>query len=278
VRAFRDRELTDDAAALTYYSVLSLFPFLIVLVSLLGMLGSDESIDRLLRIVDELGSASSVDTVKPAIEGIVRTSDGTAGAGLLLGIVVGLWTASGYVGAFIRTSNRIHGVTEERPFWKLRPRQLLITLALMSLIAVVLIVVVLSGPLAQAIGDELGVGETAQELYSVVRWPLLAAVVVGLITLLYRFSPDVERPRLRWILPGSLLATALWLLGSAAFNLYVSNFASYSSTHGSLAGVIVFLIWLWITNIAVVLGAQLSRELERMTTAASDPRPGPRPG
>jgi membrane protein len=278
VGAFRDRELTDNAAALTYYSVLSLFPFLIVLVSLLGMLGSDESIDRLLRIVDDLGAASSVDTVEPAIEGIVRTSGGTAGIGLVLGILVGLWTASGYVGAFIRTSNWIHGVTEDRPFWKLRPLQLLITLTLVSLIAVVLIVVVLSGPLAQAIGDELGVGETAQEVYSVARWPLLAAVVVGLITLLYRFSPDVGRRRLRWILPGSLLATILWLLGSAGFNLYVSNFGSYSSTYGSLAGVIVFLIWLWITNIAVVFGAQLSYELERMATAESDSRPGLRPG
>jgi membrane protein len=278
VGGFRDRELTDNAAALTYYSVLSLFPFLIVLVSLLGMLGSDESIDRLLRIVDDLGAASSVDTVEPAIEGIVRTSGGTAGVGLVLGILVGLWTASGYVGAFIRTSNWIHGVNEDRPFWKLRPLQLLITLTLVSLIAIVLIVVVLSGPLAQAIGDELGVGETAQEVYSVVRWPLLAAVVVGLITLLYRFSPDIGRRRLRWILPGSVLATVLWLLGSAAFNLYVSNFGSYSSTYGSLAGVIVFLIWLWITNIAVVFGAQLSYELERMATAESDSRLGLRPG
>lgn len=285
VRGFRDRELSDNAAALTYYSVLSLFPFLIVVVSLLGMLGSDESIERLLRIVDELGSASAADTVEPAIEGIVRTSGGAAGAGLVVGIVVGLWTASAYVGAFIRTSNWIHGTTEDRSFWKLRPLQLLITLALVALIVVVLIVVVLSGPLARAIADELGIGQAAQEAYSIARWPLLCAVVVALLTLLYRFAPDVERGKLRWILPGSLLATALWALGSAGFNLYVSNFASYSSTYGSLAGVIVFLVWLWISNIAVVLGAQFAAELERSATSPpgvvgrgmSDPRSPRRP-
>ena len=263
VRAFRERDLADRAAALTYYSVLSLFPFLIVLVSLLGMLGSDESIDRLLQITAELGSASSADTVEPAIEGIVRTSGRAAGAGLVLGILIGLWTASGYVGAFIRTSNSIHHVAETRPFRELRPLQLLITLAHVSLIAVVLLVVVLSGPIAEAIADELGVGETAQAAYAVTRWPLLAAVVVAMLTLLYRFSPDVERVAVRRVLPGSVLATLVWLLGSAGFNLYVSNFGSYSSTYGSLAGAIVFLIWLWITNIAVVLGAQVAYEFER---------------
>lgn len=266
----REHDLTDYAAALTYYSVLSLFPFLIVLVSLLGMLDSEESIEHLLAIVDELGSATAADTVEPAIEGVVRTSGGAAGVGLVLGILVGLWTASGYVGAFIRASNRIHEVAETRPFLRLRPLQLAITLALVALIAVVLIVVVLSGPLARAIADELGIGAAAQDAYLIARWPLLAAVVVALLTVLYRFSPATGPLSLRSVLPGSLLATALWLLGSAAFNLYVSSFGSYASTYGSLAGVIVFLIWLWISNLAVVLGAQFGRELERPAAACQD--------
>ena len=269
---FREKDLSDNAAALTYYSVLSLFPFLVVLVSLLGVVGSPESIDGMLRIVDELGSGSAVDTVRPVIENIVESS-AEAGIALVVGILAGLWSASGYIGAFIRCANEIYDVDEDRPFWKLRPVQLLMTLVMTLIVAFVLVALVLTGPLSKAIGDEIGLGDTALTLYSTVKWPVLFAVVVGVIGLLYRFSPNAAHAGLRWILPGSLLATVLWLVASAGFSFYVANFGSYSGTYGSLAGAIVFLVWLWLTNIAVVFGAQFAAELERTAAAAEAATP-----
>ncbi len=272
VAEFRAKDLGDNAAALTYYSVLSLFPFLVVLVSLLGVLGSQESIDGMLRIVDDLGSGSAAETVEPVIENIVDNS-GEAGVALVLGTAVGLWSASGYIGAFIRCSNEVYDVDEDRPFYKLRPVQLLITLVMTLIVAFVLITLVLTGPLAEAIGDEIGLGDTAVELYSILKWPALFVVVVLVIGLLYRFAPNAQHAGLRWVLPGSLLATVLWLVASAGFSFYVANFGSYSGTYGSLAGAIVFLVWLWLTNLAIVFGAQFGAELERTGAALEGATP-----
>jgi membrane protein len=273
-KGFRDRDLLDNAAALTYYSVLSLFPFLIVLVSLLGVLGSQESIDGMLRIVEDLGSTSAVDTLRGPIENVVESSS-EAGIALVLGAAAGLWSASGYVGAFMRAANRIYDVDEDRPFYKLRPLQLLMTLVMTVIVAVVLIALVLTGPLVGAIGEELGFGDTAVTAFSIAKWPLLFLIVVGVIALLYRFSPNARHAGLRWIWPGSLLATLLWILASAGFSVYVANLGSYGNTYGSLAGVIVFLIWVWLTNSAVLFGAQFAAELERTgLTAAHATPPG----
>lgn len=267
LEAFRERDLTDEAAALTYYSVLSIFPGLIVLVSLLGVLGDRETVDGFLRIIDELGPQSAVDAFEGPVEDVVGSS-GTAGVALVLGIAGGLFSASGYVGAFMRTSNTIYGVEEERPFWKLRPLQILITLVMALILAAVLIALVLTGPLTDAIGGELGIGDTALTVFEIAKWPILLLIVIGVIGLLYRLSPDTRHVGIRWILPGSALATVLWLVASAAFSLYVANLGSYGDTYGSLAGVIVFLVWLWISNIAVILGAQFAYELERTAAAA----------
>lgn len=267
VAAFRKANLSDEAAALTYYSVLAIFPGLIVLVSLLGVLGDSGTVDSLLRIVDQLGPQSAVDAVEEPVNDVVESS-ATAGVALVLGLAAGLFSASGYVGAFIRASNEIYGVSEDRPFWKLRPVQVLITLAITGILAVVLIALVLTGPLADAIGNELGIGDTALTAFEIAKWPVLLLMVVGVIGLLYRFSPDTRHVGIRWILPGSALATGVWLVASAGFSVYVANFASYGDTYGSLAGVIVFLIWLWISNLAVILGAQFAYELERTAAAA----------
>jgi membrane protein len=268
VAAFRANDLTDEAAALTYYSVLAIFPGLIVLVSLLGLLGDSGTVDGFLRIINELGPQSAVDAFEEPVNDVVESS-ATAGAALLLGLAGGLLSASGYVGAFIRASNDIYGVTEDRPFWKLRPLQIAITLTITLILALVLIALVLTGPLADAIGSELGVGDTALTVFDYAKWPVLLLMVIGVIGLLYRFAPDTSHLGIRWILPGSALATAVWLLASAGFSLYVANFGSYGDTYGSLAGVVVFLIWLWISNIAVILGAQFAYELERTGAAAS---------
>ncbi len=267
VKRFREADLTDNAAALTYYSILSLFPGLIVLVSLLGVLGNAQTIDSVLTIMNDLGSQSAVDAIDEPVTDVVESSS-AAGLALILGIAAGLWTASGYVGAFMRASNQIYSVEEDRPFWKLRPLQILITFVMTLILAVVLIAIVLTGPLAEAIGDEVGIGGAALTAFEIAKWPILFAMVVGVIGLLYRFSPDVRHEGLRWILPGSALATVLWLLASAGFSLYVANFGAYANTYGSLAGVIVFLIWIWLSNVAVLLGAQFACELERTAAGA----------
>jgi membrane protein len=271
-KRFNERQLTDRAAALTYYSVLSVFPMLIVLVALLGVLGTEETISSFLRIVDQVGPESAVDAFEEPVANIVRSSGG-AGVALALGAAVALWSASSYVGAFIRASNAIYGVDEERPFYLVRPLQLLITFVMVVVLSLVLIALVLTGPLAEAIWDEVGLGDTAQTVWSIVKWPFLFLAVVTVIGLLYRVSPNARHVGLNWILPGSLLATVLWLIASAGFAAYVANFGAYSNTYGGLAGVIVFLIWIWLTNVAVLFGAQFAAELER-TAAAATSAPG----
>lgn len=272
VRRFRDEDLVDAAAALTYYSVLAIFPGLIVLVGLLGVLGSEATIDSALRIADQLGAESAVDAIEEPVTDVVNSS-AAAGVALVAGLAVALWSASRYVGAFIRAANRVYRVAEDRPAWKLRPRQLAVTVVIVALLAVVLAGLVLTGPLAEAIGEELGIADAAVTAFSIAKWPVLIALVIAVITLLYRFTPNVRHQGVRWILPAAALATMLWVAASAAFSVYVSNFGSYADTYGSLAGVIVFLVWLWLTNSAVLFGAQFAAELERTAAAAEQATP-----
>ncbi len=266
-KAFSSKNLTHHAAALTYFSVLSIFPGLIVLVSLLGVVGSPDSIGGLLRIIGDLGSESAVETLQPPIENIVANSS-EAGVALIIGIAGALWSASGYIGGFITVANEIWGVDEERSFIRRRPLQLLITLVMTIAVAVVLVSLVLTGPLVTAIGEEVGVGDTAVTIFSIAKWPLIFSTVVLLIGFLYRTAPNASHEGFGWILPGAIVATVLWLLGSIAFSFYVANFGSYSGTYGSLAGGIVLLLWLYLTNVAVVFGAQFTAELERTANAA----------
>jgi membrane protein len=271
-KGFADRNLTDGAAALTYYSVLSIFPGLIVLVSLLGVFGSEDTVDGLVRIVDSLGPQSAVDAFEEPIRSAVEHS-GTASVALVVGLLAALWTASGYVGAFTRASNVIYSVQEDRSIWKRRPLELLITIVLVVVLTLVLLGLVVGGPLADAVGEELGIGDTALQVWSIAKWPLLFGIVVVVLALLYRVAPNARHAGLRWLLPGSLLATVLWIIASAGFSSYVSHFGSYSNTYGGLAGVIVFLIWLWLTNVAVLFGAQFAAELERTGRAAEHATP-----
>jgi membrane protein len=271
-KGFRDKSLSDSAAALTYYSILAIFPALLVLVSLLGVLGTEETVEGLLRIVDDLGEASASETLRGPLEKIVDNAS-AASLTLLIGLAIALYSASGYIGAFIRASNEIWEVDEDRPFWKLRPLQLLITVGMVVAVAAILMIVVLGGPVADSIGSELGFGDTALEVWATVRWPLLFAATVTVIAMLYRVSPDVRHHGIRWILPGAGLAAVLWLAASAGFNLYVTNFGSYSNTYGSLAGAIIFLIWLWLTNTVILFGAQFAEELERTGAAAEAAAP-----
>jgi membrane protein len=262
VREFRDDNLTDWAAALTYYSVLSIFPGLAALVAILGLVGSQGTIDSLLEIIGEVGPASAVETFRGPVETVVNSNAG-AGIALVLSLGLALWTASGYVGAFMRASNSIYEVEEGRPFWKLRPLQVAVTLAMVLLLALVLVAIVLTGPLADAVGDVLGISGALVTAWQIAKWPLLAFVVVTMLAFLYYAAPNVKQPSFRWLTPGSGLAIVIWILASVGFALYVANFGSYDKTYGSLGGAVVFLIWLWLSNVAVLAGAELNAEIER---------------
>ncbi|MGI9094878.1 MAG: YihY/virulence factor BrkB family protein [Thermoleophilaceae bacterium] len=260
---FRSDQVTDLAAGLTYYAVLALFPALIALVSIVGLFGDPEATTRTITdIVSDLGPETAADTFNGPIESLTANR-GTAGFLFVAGMVGALYSASGYVGAFMRASNRIYGVQEGRPFWKLRPLQIAVTLAIVLLLALVVVALVLSGPVAESVGKALGLTSTAVAIYGLAKWPVLVGVVLTMLALLYYVSPNVRLPGFRWITPGSLLAVGLWILASIGFAFYVSNFGSYDKTYGTLGGVVTFLVWVWITNIAVLLGVELNAELER---------------
>jgi membrane protein len=261
-REFSADQCTDLAAALTYYAVLALFPAAIALTSLLGLVGQGtEAVDQVLKILGQIGASGIVDSVGPTLKELAASQ--SAGLGLVLGLLGALWSASGYVGAFGRALNRIYERGEGRPVWKLRPAMLLLTAVLVALVAVALAGLIISGPVVSAVGDAIGLGSTAQTVFSIVKWPLIVAVVVLIVAMLYYFTPNVRQPKFRWVSVGAVLAIVVWALASAAFGFYVANFSSYDKTYGALAGVIVFLLWLWLTNLALLFGAELDAELER---------------
>ena len=263
LKRFSEHNLSDWAAALTYYAVLALFPALVVMVALLGLLGQyPQTTNALLEVIGKVSPPSAVDTFRGPVEGVVRAKGG-AGALLGVGLIVALWSASGYIGAFSRATNAVYEVREGRPFWKLRPIQVAITLTMVIVFSFVAVALVITGPLAQAIGDVIGLGSTAVTVWNIAKWPVLIAIVMFTFALLYHAAPNVRRRKLRVISAGSVLAVLLWIAASAGFAFYVANFASYSETYGSLGAVIVFLIWLWITNVALLLGAELDAEIER---------------
>ena len=261
--AFQADQVTDLAAALTYYAVLSIFPGLIALVSIVGLFGDPQATTRALTdIVADLGPSSATDTFGGPIESLTANRR-TAGVLLVVGTLGAIYSASGYIGGFIRAANRIYGVEEGRPFWKLRPLQISITVAMVVLLVLVAGALVLSGPVAMSVGDTIGLADATVAIYQVAKWPVLATIVLAMLAMLYHAAPNVRLPRFRLITWGSGLALAVWLLASAGFALYVANFGSYDKTYGTLGGVVSFLVWLWITNIAVLLGLELDAELER---------------
>ena len=262
LREFSKDECTDLAAALTYYGVLSLFPAAIALLSLVSLVGQGRStVDALLGILSDVGAGSLADTLRPTLMSLSHSSG--AGFALVLGLAAALWSASGYVVAFSRAMNRMYEVGEGRPVWKLRPVMLLVTLAVILLTAFAALALVLTGPAASAVGNAIGVGSTTVLVWQVAKWPVLLFVVVLIVALLYYATPNLRQPKFRWISVGAVVAIVTWMVASGAFGLYVANFSSYNKTYGSMAGVIVFLLWLWITNLALLFGAELDAELER---------------
>src|SRR5436190_413451 len=261
VKEFQRDNLTDWAAALTYYGVLALFPALIALVSIVGLLGQSTVNSLIANIQAIPGAADAKNIVIGAIKNI-SAHKSQAGLAFILGIALALWSASSYIGAFIRASNAIYGTGEGRPFYRLRPLQMGITLVMLLLITLTLAAIVITGPVTKQVGQAVGLGNTGQTVFDIAKWPFILLVVSFMFSLLYFATPNVKQPGFRWFTPGGVLAVVIWLVASAAFALYVKFFPN-NKTYGSFGGVIVFLIWLWISNIAVLLGQEMNAELER---------------
>ena len=263
VGEFQEDNLADWAGTLTYYGLLALFPALIVLVSIVGLVGDPESTTNTLTdIVTKIGPDSAATTFEGPIKQVTE-SRSTAGFALIVSTLVALWSASGYLGAFIRASNVIYETREGRPFWKLRPLQLLMTLVVVLLLAVIALSVVLTGPIVSDVADSIGVSETAVSIWNYAKWVLIALLFVLMIGLIYYVSPNVKQRGFKWISAGGLVALVVWLVASAGFALYVSQFGSYNKVYGSLAGVVIILIWMWLTNLAILFGHELNAERER---------------
>ncbi|MFD4630645.1 YihY/virulence factor BrkB family protein [Streptomyces sp. NPDC058284] len=275
VKEFKDDELSDRAATLTYYGILSLFPALLTLVSLLGIVGRSASQEVLDSIQDLAPGA-----VRDVLSSAVKQLQGNAGTGsvmAIVGLLVAVWSASGYVAAFIRSANAVYDMPEGRPVWKVLPLRLGVTVVLMVLAVVSALIVVFTGGLAEEAGSLLGVGGTALTVWSIAKWPVLLVLVTIMIALLYWATPNAKVRGFRWITPGSFLALVIWMISSAGFALYVANFASYNKTYGTFAGVIVFLVWLWITNLAILLGLEFDAEMARQRAVAGGLPPDQEP-
>jgi membrane protein len=261
VGEFSRDNLTDWAAALTYYGILAIFPAILALVSILGLVGPSAT-QPLLSNLGKVAPGPAQQIFTSAIHNI-QHSQGAAGVLFFVGLGGALWSASAYVAAFMRASNAIYGIEEGRPIWKTVPTRVLTTIVLLLMLVLVAVGVTFTGGLAKQAGSLLGIGGSAVTVWDIAKWPLILFVVMAMFAILYWAAPNVKHPRFHWVSPGGIAGVSLWLLASAAFAFYVANFASYNKTYGALGGVIVFLVWLWISNIAVLLGAEINAEIER---------------
>ena len=267
-------ELIDRGAALTYYSVLSLVPGLLVLFSVIGLFGDQDTIDEVIGILDDVGPSDGEAAARQPLESLIR-NDTQSGALLGVGLLAVLWTASAYIGCFFRASATIWGV-DRRPVWRAWPLRVALTMAFLILLALALLIIVLTGQLAESVGSATGIEEGLIDLYSFAKWPALLVVVALLVALLYRTSPSGERStHWRVLTPGGAVAVLAWIVVSVGFEVYVNSFASYDTTYGALGTTIASLVWLWLTNLTLLMGVELDAALEfrNNSVVASPPTP-----
>lgn len=261
-REFMNDQCTDLAAGLTYYGILSLFPALLAIVSLLGLFGQAENtVSGMMNIVQSLAPGATTDTIRQPIEDLVHNP--AAGLTLIGGLLGALWSASGYVRAFGRAMNRIYEIGEGRSFIRLRGTTLGITLLSVVVVSIISVILVLSGPIAESVGNTVGLGSAAVLVWNIVKWPVAVILVIGLIAVLYYFTPNVRQPKFRWMSMGSLIALIIFALATLGFGFYVGNFGHYNKTYGALGGVIILLLWVWLLNLSLLFGAEFDAEVER---------------
>ncbi|MFG1885012.1 YihY/virulence factor BrkB family protein [Micromonospora sp. NPDC049102] len=267
VRNFVNDNCSDWAAALTYYGVLALFPSAIVVVALVGLVSSGErTLDTVVDLANQVGAGSVVADEDGGVVGVIRSvvlQQSNTKVLLSFGLLGALWSASGFIGAFTRASNAIYGVDEGRPVWRLRPLQIGLAAVTLVLLAVVALALIVSGPVTDAVGDLINAGGLARTVWSVAKWPVLALVMMVLLSLLFWIAPNVRQPRFRWLTPGGAVALLSWAVVSFGFGFYVANFATYKTTYGSLGAAIAFLVWLYLSNSALMLGVQINAEVQR---------------
>jgi membrane protein len=263
VTEFSEDNLSDWAAALTYYGLLAIFPALIALIGLIGLVGDPTSTTTTItQIVTKIGPSSAAQTFAGPIKSITSHKS-AAGIMGIVGIAAALWSASSYVGAFMRAANVIYETPEGRPIWKLRPLQMLVTLVMLILLVLVALAIVLTGPIVTAVAGPLGISGSAVSIWDIAKWPVLLMVVLVMLAVLFYAAPNVKLAGFRWVTPGTVFAVVVWLIASAAFAFYVANFSSYDKTYGTLGGLVIFLVWMWLTNTALLLGMELNAERER---------------
>lgn len=274
LREYRADNLSDLAAALTYYAILAVFPALLALVSVVGLLGKHTAQS----LTDNITTIAP-GSVRSTLTGIVHQVQGSGGGAALavvIGALVALWSASGYVAAFMRAGNAVYDIGEGRPAWKALPTRFLITVLIVVLLAAISVGVVFTGSLARRTGAVLGLGHTAVTVWNFAKWPVMVVLFALVVAVLHWAAPNV-RHGFAWVVRGSLLSILIWLVASAAFAVYVANFGSYNKTYGTFAGIIVFLVWLWISNIALLLGLEFSAESERARAVQGGHPPGEEP-
>jgi membrane protein len=261
VSEFSKDQCTDLAAALTYYAVLAIFPALLALVSILGLFGQAEATTgAVLDILRTMSPDAATNLEQPIAQ---LTSSGAAGLTFVIGLLGALWSASGYVGAFSRAMNRMYEVEEGRPFWKLRPVMLVITVVVILLVVLMALLLILSGPVAEAVGSAIGLGSTAVTVWNIAKWPVVVFFAVLMVAVLYYAAPNLKQPKFKWVSVGSMIALLVLAIATVGFSFYVANFGSYQQTYGAIAGVIIFLLWLWLANLSLLFGAEFDAELER---------------
>ena len=270
-KQFSEDKLTTWAAALTYYAILSIFPALLALMSILGLIGQSATQP----LIDNLGAVAPgpAKDIVTGVLGDLQANSGASGLAFVIGLAVAIWSASGYINGFMEASNSVWDVPEGRPIWKRIPLRIGLTVLMLVLLAASALMVVLTGPVAQKVGDLVGLGDTFIAVWAIAKWPVLVLLVSFMISLLYYLAPNVKQPGFPWVTPGGVLAVVLWIVASVLFAFYVANFSSYSKTYGSLGGIIVFLIWLWITNVVILLGAEFNSEMERSRQIHGGMRP-----
>ena len=266
VTSVQDNQLMDWAAALTYYAVLSVFPGLIVLTAAIGLLGPAAT----RTLIDSINSVD-IGQGRDLLVAAIQNAHAAAGPLAVLGLLGALWASTGYIGGFMRANNAVYGIAEGRPLWKTLPLQIGLTLAMITMLGACAFGLAVSGPIADQVGRWVGIGSTGLLIWGIAKWPVIIVLVSLAVCMLYWAAPNVRqsRPRFLWLTPGGVLAVLLWLAASAGFGIYVANFASYNKIYGSLAGVVVFLVWLWISNLAVLLGAAFDAELARGRSLAA---------
>jgi membrane protein len=274
---FIDDDCTDFAAAMTYSTVTALIPSMVVIVALVNLVSDGQAaVDTVLGMLRDLGIGSIVgNSSLTSVLDSLLTNENSAKVLLSFGLVIAIWSASGYVSTFTRASNRIYGVQEGRAWWKLQLLELVLAAVALVLLAVAAAGLVISGPVVDAVGDALGAGATARTVYSIGRWPVLVVIAIVLLSLLFWIAPNVKQPRFRWLTLGGAVALAVWALISFCFGLYVANFGSYDRTYGSLGAIMAFLVWLYLSNTAVLLGVEVNAQVQRgrlIQAGDADPR------